>query len=137
MDTKTNRGNFATRLAWAMGAAGFKSQEGLAQAAGLSQPAVHWLLKRKFSQGPRAGTVRKLAKACQASCDWLAHGDVQSIVYAIELTKHEADWLALLAYLECDDIIEFAELIRKRQTRNRPALLAERCQDVLAHQRSV
>ena len=53
--------------------AGFESQSALGRAAGVPQPTINRILKNPDMQ-PEAGTLRKLAAACNVSFDWLNEG---------------------------------------------------------------
>ncbi|MFZ6686607.1 helix-turn-helix domain-containing protein [Undibacterium sp. SXout11W] len=66
--------NFSTRLDEAMRKAGFKSQNALARASGVSQSSINRILKSTGISGPETTTVRKLADACGVSFEWLNDG---------------------------------------------------------------
>lgn len=70
--------NFSTRLDEAMQHAGFKSQNALAKASGVSQTTINRLLKTTGSNGPDRTTIQKLASTCGVSVEWLADGIVKN-----------------------------------------------------------
>ena len=64
----------ASRLDEAMAAAGFSSQSALSRASGVPQPTINRILKSVGKGHPEAGTVKKLAEACNVSFEWLNEG---------------------------------------------------------------
>lgn len=64
----------ASRLDQAMTAAGFPSQSALSRASGVPQPTINRILKSVGKGQPEAGTVQKLAEACNVSFNWLNEG---------------------------------------------------------------
>jgi transcriptional regulator with XRE-family HTH domain len=68
-----NPSTVSTRLDEAMRKAGF-SQNALARASGVPQPTINRILKGPTKQGPETDTLRKLARACNVSFEWLHEG---------------------------------------------------------------
>ncbi len=66
--------NFSDRLDHAMRKAGYKSQNALAKASGVSQSTINRLLKTPGTTGPDAATIEKLAQACNVNFNWLKDG---------------------------------------------------------------
>jgi transcriptional regulator with XRE-family HTH domain len=68
-----NPSTVSTRLDEAMRKAGF-SQNALARLSGVPQPTINRILKGPTKQGPETDTLRKLARACNVSFEWLHEG---------------------------------------------------------------
>lgn len=113
------------RLDEAMRRAGYPSQAALGRAAGVSQPTINRILKSVVGKrGPETETLKRLAQACGVTFTWLNEGRDDAASPCQSMTKVQLDWLRLLDDLCSADVVEFTELIKLRQSRNR-ALIAE------------
>lgn len=77
--------DISDRLEQAMKAAKFKTQGELAEASGVTQATISRILNRRTdAQGPESETVKRLAKACHVTFEWLNEGvgDTKQILQA-------------------------------------------------------
>ncbi len=69
----------AKRLNQAMIAARFESQKELSDKSGVPQPTICRILKGTGARGPETETLKKLARACNVTFEWLNEGNSGTI----------------------------------------------------------
>jgi transcriptional regulator with XRE-family HTH domain len=99
------RMDIGARLDKAMKDARFDSQSDLARRSGVPQATISRILKGAGKKGPETETIKKLAKACHVSFEWLNEGDPASKLNPA-LANQE-----LRAAATSNDLKEVAQLI--------------------------
>jgi transcriptional regulator with XRE-family HTH domain len=99
------RMDIGARLDKAMKDARFESQSDLARRSGVPQATISRILKGVGKKGPETETIKKLAKACHVSFEWLNEGNAgQKLRPALIDQELRSDATA-------SDISEIAQLI--------------------------
>lgn len=112
-----------TRLDEAMREAGFESQSALARASKVPQPTINRILKGGGERGPEAGTVRKLAEACNVSFEWLNEGIGEKKRASLRLAHSNDVALEDETKVDATQLLELIDLFRRSTPAGRQFIL--------------
>jgi transcriptional regulator with XRE-family HTH domain len=115
----------STRLDEAMTNCGY-SQSSLARASGVPQPTINRILKGPNKRGPETETLRKLARACNVSFEWLNEGaesrsrigssKAQEVIVATPVQAVQESWLQRVNADEAELLELYRSLSKAKQT---------------------